>query len=296
MPQKFQSRIPSIPHTFRPETVSQALGFFIAAAGSAVLGGWFLSPWAQSILPHCVPMKANTAFCFVFIGIALVLLNNKKLSNRLTLIATDLSACVVFAIGFITVCEYACGWNAFIDNLIVQGSHTTILAIHPGRMAFNSAINFVLIGAALAMIPSGKRLLIYVAQIMVLIAAITSLFAFTGYLYGANPYIMDIKFCSTVMALVLFLASCFSFFLARPRTGLMNTVTSKMSGGRMIRIIWPIVILIPISVDWLKLTLLKHGFVSDEISVALVAIINLTVVSSFIYIFASLVNKHEHEL
>lgn len=278
---------------------SQVMAVCIVAVGCAVLVGWFFNiPTLQSILPNYVTMKANTAICFVLIGMALYMMNDKMLSSGARGALIDLSACLIVVAGLLTMGEYLFGVDLGIDELIIKDSPTAILTSEPGRMAFNTTINFLLIGAGLLMFRRGKKPLQYIAQILVLIAGMITLWAFTGYLYNANPLIVGLRF-STAMAIqttVLFLLACISFLFARPRAGFMYIVSSNMSGSRMVRAIIPVAIVTPLLLGWLKVMSQKHGVFTDEMGVAFMAILSLSITSVFIYLFAILVNVKEEEL
>ena len=130
--------------------ISVIVSFCIFMGGSAGLIGWIFDiPALKSIYPDFVTMKANTAICFLLIGVSLFLLQAKWRGNKIAFRVASLCAFVVFLVGFLTLLEYVFGWNFNIDQLLFKESATAILTSSPGRMAFNTSIIFLIIGIVL---------------------------------------------------------------------------------------------------------------------------------------------------
>ena len=132
----------------------------------------------KSISPNFVTMKANTAICFMFIGMSLLLLQTKWQGNKAARIISGFCALVVFMIGFLTLCEYIFGWNLGIDQLLFKESVTAILTSSPGRMSFNTSIIFVLISVTLLLYGFEAVCLLYLAQSLVIMAGTFSFLSF----------------------------------------------------------------------------------------------------------------------
>jgi PAS domain-containing protein len=118
------------------------------------------------------------------------------------------------------------------------------------------------------------------------------LVSLSGYLYGAKPLIVGVNF-STAMALhttLTFILSSLSI-LFFTNSGLMDLITSKSSGGKMLRNILPIAIILPIILGYLKIKFTSLGIINNEMSVALVALFNGIFVSTYIFILAGLIIK-----
>ncbi len=266
----------------------------IFLAGSIVSIGWILDiPVLKSISPDFAAMKANTAFCFVFIGVSLWLSQTKRHGNRTARGIARLCAFIVFLTGFLTFWEYMLGWDFGIDQLLFKKSATDILTSYPGRMAFNSSIIFVMIGIALLLCGFETTLFAWLAQLLVIPAGIIALLSFVGYLYGASPLYIGAKF-NTAMALyssVLFIMSCTGCIFVRPEQGLMKNVNGDNFGSIMMRRILPITIVIPLVLGWFKIHGEKTGLFSNEFGVSFVAVSNLFIVSLFVYILSVYMNR-----
>jgi|GEM_PF-1486976 len=274
--------------------ISEILSICIFLGGSVVLVGWIFDiPVLKSISPNFVTMKANTATCFIFIGLSLWLSQTKRQGNRTARGIARLCAFVVFLAGFLTFWEYMFGMDFGIDQLLFKESATAVLTSSPGRMAFNTSIIFAIIGIALLLFGFGTVLFSYLAQLLVIPAGIIALLSFVGYLYGATPFYIGDNF-STAMALhtcALFMMSCIGYFFARPEQGFMKNITSDNYGGLMLQRILPVVIIIPVTLGWFKIHGEKTGLFGNEFGVSLVATSNLVVISLFVYMLSARLNR-----
>jgi len=274
--------------------VSEILSICIFLSGSVVLIGWILDiPVLKSISPNFVTMKANTAICFIFIGLSLWLSQTRWQDNRTARRIARFCALAVFTIGFLTFWEYMLGRNFGIDQLLFKEPATAILTSSPGRMAFNTSIIFTIIGIALLLCGFETALFSWLAQLLVIPAGIITLLSFVGYMYDANPLYIGLKF-NTAQALhtcVLFLMSCIGCLFVKPEQGLMKNVSSDNYGGMMLRRILPVVIVIPLVLGWFKIYGEKTGLLGNEFGVSFVATFNLVAVSLFVYIFSAYLNR-----
>jgi PAS domain S-box-containing protein len=118
-------------------------GVLAAALGLIVLAGWYTHIVALVQLhPQFVAMQPNAALCFLLGGVGLL----GAVAGRPALsIACGGSAA---ASGALTLAQYTIGVDLGIDTLILA-PWTTVGASSPGRMGPNTALSFVLSGAAL---------------------------------------------------------------------------------------------------------------------------------------------------
>ena len=124
-----------------------AIGVF--GIGFLVLLGWIFNvAFLKSLHPNLVTMKANTAIAFMLTGISLWCLQTNRVNNRFMRYIAWGGASVVAALGLLSLTEYALDWNAGIDQLIFTEPSGAVQTIQPGRMAPNTALNFLLIGLA----------------------------------------------------------------------------------------------------------------------------------------------------
>lgn len=83
--------------------VSELAASLVILTGITVLIGWVAYiPVLKSIMPGFISMKVNAALCFIFIGIALWLLQPKRV-NKNTRLISFLFSSVVFGHQFINI-------------------------------------------------------------------------------------------------------------------------------------------------------------------------------------------------
>lgn len=119
--------------------------------GAGVLVGWALdSATLKSVLPGWVAMKPNTAVAFLLTGIAVLLPRPPRppLDRPPSPASLRLSrACALLAglIGLLSLAEYAFAWNPGFDQWLFPEPPGAVGTSHPGRMAPDTAICFVLL-------------------------------------------------------------------------------------------------------------------------------------------------------
>jgi PAS domain S-box-containing protein len=124
-----------------PARWAGALAIFV---GGMVLVGWARDVAAlKSILPGWVSVKPNTALAFVLTGIALWFSGPR--ATWISRICGGLAG----VIGLLTLGEYVFGWNHGFDQWLFREAAGTVGTSHPGRMAPDSALCFVLLAVGL---------------------------------------------------------------------------------------------------------------------------------------------------
>ncbi len=146
--------------------------------GLVVIVGWYTGNRTLiQVLPQFVPMQYNTALGFVLSGAALLLLIVEH--RRAAVVVGALAA----LIGALTLVEYVAQIDLHIDEFFMKHDITTATS-HPGRMAPNTAMCFLLVGLAVAWSPqcwtSRSRSLLRV--VLVSLAFGLSTVALSGYL------------------------------------------------------------------------------------------------------------------
>ncbi|HEY9599523.1 MAG TPA: ATPase, partial [Cyanophyceae cyanobacterium] len=227
------------PHSrllFWLKTIPSVASAIAILVSSLVLVGWILDiPILKSILPNLVTMKANTAIAFWLSGIVLGLLHRQHVSQPKRRIA-QLFAVIVVIIGGLTLSQYLFNWNLGIDQLVFREIPGAIGTYHPGRMAPNTALNFILIGSALLLVSRKNHRCHWLVQLLTLTAALIAWQPLLGYAYKFEPLYGIASF--THMALhtaLLFIVLCFGILFARPGRGVMRVITSNTTGGFLAR-------------------------------------------------------------
>ncbi|MEW6359329.1 MAG: GAF domain-containing protein [Planctomycetota bacterium] len=259
----------------------------LVCVGGFVLVGWLFGiEWLKSVHPRCVSMKANTAIAFLLMGLSLWLLHKKQAALWLRRMAC-VSSLAVGMIGLLTLIEYFFACDLGIDQLLFTEPPGTVGTIHPGRPAPNTALNFLLLGSALLLLGMESRRVHWAAQLLVLAAAVVSLFPVLGYAYGVTALYGIAAY--TVMApntAVAFAVSCGGVLCLRPDRGLMLPITGETVGGLLARRLLPAAVLVPAVVGWLRLLGERNGLYDTEVGVALTAIVNILIFVALIFFYA----------
>jgi PAS domain-containing protein len=172
---------------------------------------------------------------------------NKRIGQFLSLLVIGIGGLVLL------------GW--YWDIPLLKTGLTSSLATmkantaFPGRMGFNTALNFVLMGMALWWLGNPTTLGIYLAQFFSSVAAIISLLALLGHLFEVGVMATLIAYSNTqpIHTALAFLLLYGGILLTNPAAGLMAIITSPFIGGLMVRWLIPWVILFPIMLNFLVL-------------------------------------------
>jgi len=126
-----------------------------AAVACGVLGALVLVGWHTHCLPlltvhaHWVAMVYNTALSFLVSGIGLWL----ALSGRRAALFCGL---FVLAVGTLTLCEYVCGVDLGLDQLLMA-AYAKTSSRYPGRMSLQSALCFMSSGGVILLLGPWRR-------------------------------------------------------------------------------------------------------------------------------------------
>ena len=293
---------------------SKAASVAVFLIGCAVIIGWeFEIALLKSLLPGLVTMKGNTALCFILGSSALWLLHQAQVYklNRFASRGTAaigpscrtnfkdktnkylfafyfnsrpvalVLAITVIIIALITLIQYAFDLDLGIDQLLFEDDVNPVATYAPGRMAVNTAINFILLGSAIILL----MMQIYsLAQAFCMIVSLVSFLGLLGYLYNINYFYGFGNY--TAMALhtsVSFILLAIGSLFAYPNKGLMKIATSNLAGGIMLRRLFLPVIGIPPILCWLILLGKRLEMYDSEVGIALLCVLNIFVLLILIW-------------
>ncbi|MBI4605927.1 MAG: response regulator [Planctomycetes bacterium] len=151
-----------------------------AALGLLVIAGWHLRvPFLVQVRPGWTAMVYNTALGFILCGAALLA---ARAGKRRLPAALGLAAA---AGGALNLYQHTTGLDLGIDNLLIAHSIADATP-HAGRMAPNTALCFVLAGAALAVtgLAARARSRLLATALLGSLVASMGLNAFSGYFTG----------------------------------------------------------------------------------------------------------------
>ncbi|MBE9201345.1 MULTISPECIES: ATP-binding protein [unclassified Nodularia (in: cyanobacteria)] len=284
-------------HRLRVEQVASAIAVLV---GVLVLCGWFfeiefLKRFGDTNLPT---MKANAALCFLLSGGSFWMMqmgqDQRQSSTIAYLSCSRICAAAVTLIGVLTLSQYFFDWNFGIDELLFPDDPNPIFTSHPGRMGFNTAFNFILVGIALEILaqPENRRSYWYV-QIFSLIAALISLQVLISYAYKVQIFSRLASY-STLMGLhtgITFTILCIGILWARPDQGLMQVVMSDNYGGFIARRLLVVAITIPLILGWLILQGQLAGTYGSAFALSLFALIIIVLFAIFIWQSSAVISR-----
>lgn len=137
--------------------VSLAALCTVIVAGMVLIGWKFDIEILKSFLPMWVSMKANTAVCFILLGVALWLTVHPSKNSRRSMLVASLCSMLVGMIGMLTLAQYILGLNFSIDQWLFIEPVGAIGTSYQGRMAPDTALNFILLPVALWLLNSSYK-------------------------------------------------------------------------------------------------------------------------------------------
>src|SRR5574337_1246390 len=212
------------------------------SAGAIVVGGLVLIGWWRDVAVLKVSasgfptMHANTALAFVLIGVSLWLLQAESVSGWSRPVA-QVCAAAVALIGLLTLSEYLFGWDLGIDQLLVTEPQTFTESHHaPGRLAFVSALSFLLLGSALLLLDVKTRGGYQPAEHVAVAALFFASLILVAHLSGGLAIHQHFPFAPVAPhTAFLFLALSIGIVVTRPQHRIVGIVISDTATAAAIR-------------------------------------------------------------
>lgn len=267
-----------------------------AAVASALLGGLVLCGWVfdittfKNVTTGLVSMKPNTALCLLLLGSALWAFHAGRSRKFIFILSL-----VPVIVGGLTLVEYVFHVQLGIDLLLFPDASNAVQTSHPGRMAPNTALNFMLLGLAMLLNLTPRTDRVRAAEVLCLSAFVIALLPFAGYMYGVWGLIgYTQRF--TEMALhtsVAFLVLSAGILFSRPEGGLMRLATSPGEAGLLMRLLLPLVVAALLILGWLRLSGENLGFFTSELGTALFVVLRVVLIGAIIIWIARIVYRLE---
>jgi PAS domain S-box-containing protein len=271
---------------------ARLVGLATVIIGITVLAGWALDvSLLREFFPGVTnPMVASTAACFVFLGGALFFLapSEVRLPGRLLGSFAALSA---MAIAGAVLGGYAFGWDHGLDRFLYRESALPFT----GEMAVPTAFTLWLLGASLLIIDVETRKGHRPVQLLVLLAALIPALELVNRLY-AVPSVARLVPGTVVMALHTALASillCTGLLAARRDRGLMRIVTSRGTGGWLLRRMLPSLLVALIVAGWLRVLGQEAGLFETEFGTALLVLVATTLITVVVLLTARSLDRSD---
>ena len=269
---------------------------FSAVVGLSGLAGWILHiPSLTTWGTAQVTMVANTAACFVLVGVSLWLLRKKD--NRSFGWAREFSAKTAAAIaglmGLLGLAEHLFRLDLGIDQflLVVPPALQTGTA-RPGLMSPITAGAFLLLGVALLGIDWRTRRAGWPAQFLSLAAGGLATFSVLSFAFDPHIYAAHLSLAlPTAVTLAVF---SLGLVCARTEWGLGALLCSQSLGGSLARRLLPAAF-IPMLVGWIRWRITAAGLYSEWSTVVLAALTTMFLLAGLISWAAVAVYRNDVE-
>src|SRR5215204_2679032 len=245
-------------------TFSRASSIVAVLVGFIVLAGWTLDTGSLGrFLPGFVAMNPLSAVGFVLAGVSAWLLQDGREDRRAFWISRT-CASLIAIFGLLRLAQVLFGLEPGVDRILFPERLTSEAAStgFPNRMAFDTALDFVLIGGALLYLDRRTRRNLWVSQYLAMAVVVLSVLAFAGYVYGVANLYGNTSYIP--IASMTFLVLSAGVLCARPERGLMAIVTSRNVGGVVARRLLPAAILVPLVLGWFRLRDNRSGSMAQN--------------------------------
>ncbi|KAM3091789.1 ATP-binding protein [Phormidesmis sp. 146-35] len=273
---------------------SSAISVFVTLVGLVVLVGWLLNIEIikYGFIGDTVTIKVNTAIALVGSGLSLWLLQHRHRASRF--FAQVLAASVVL-VGLLTLGEYVFGWDLNIDQPLFR-DNTTKADFAPGRMGWNTALSFVLIGGALGL-AGQRRDRFQIVQGLTLVASLISLQTLVSYLYEVQLFQEFTIYSprSPAATAVVLIVLCVGILCLRFDRGLMRIVTSNHPSDITTRWLLVAAIFVPLILGWLILKIQKEGYITPAFAISLLVFKIIVVFSILIWLKTVFTHRIERD-
>jgi PAS domain S-box-containing protein len=252
--------------------------FVIILSSVAIIGWMFKAEQLQSVFPHYVAMKFNTALCFILSAVSFILI--VKYQHPPTAQIVYILLATVAAIGLITLSEHAFNWSAGIDQLFVADNNSfDIRSPHPGRMAISTALCFVSWAFSFSVIQSENRSLKIAAQYLLHLVALISFIAVLAYLLNV-PFSANFSFFSAmaINTSVAFLSLSIVASTVNPEIGITALFTDTQIGNTVVaKKLYPRLMAVLFIIGYSGVVLQRKGYIIPEFSIVISTVLFLLI-------------------
>ncbi|MGB3203063.1 MAG: GGDEF domain-containing protein, partial [Nodosilinea sp.] len=239
-----------------------------------VLAGWeWAIPWLKSGLPGLPTMRPNTALGVLLAGTALWLETDGRSNPRRYAWQSSLSlglALVCLGLGSVSLVEFWLRWDTGLGQWLFPGWAEQLDPVSRGRLAPNTALNFVLFSGAIGLLYQRQYRR---AQILALGMFYVALVGFLGYLYNVKSlYGLGSYSAMSLPTSGTFLLLAIALLLRYPDRGLVAMLTTDHAGGALVRRLVLAVGLVPVTLCGLIIVGQRRGLYSSDFGVVLLCV------------------------
>jgi PAS domain S-box-containing protein len=275
---------------------ASAASLFSISVGLSGLAGWTLhissfNTWGAAP----VMMVANTAACFLLIGISLWLLRNNRNQSFAWIkkVTAKTAAAIVFMVGFLSLVEHVFGLDFGIDQwLLVAPAAQQNATVRPGLMSPISAGAFLALSLALLVIDWGTRRGTRPAEVLSLAAGAAASFGILSFAFDPKIYAAHLSLAlPTSVTLAVF---SLGVVCARTERGLGALLCRQSLGGSLARRLLPAAF-IPVLVGWIRWQITATGLYSEWSVVILSSLVTMSLLAGAVGWAAVVVDRNDAE-
>ena len=237
-------------------------------------------------------MNPATAVCFILAGVALGLLREGSDRRHLRLLGLVCAALVALA-GLVKLGDVHLGWQLGFDQWLFREKLGSVIGLPPNRMAPNTALNFLFLGAALLTLRLESRRGAPPSQLLALVPLLLSFLALLGHAYDVRPFYEVTKQLPTALNTAMALNTAVVFFLlsaavlfARPERGLTAVFVGEDAGGLLARRLLPLAVLVLAFLGWFELQGQAFRLYDARLGVSLLVASSIVVLTVIIWLGA----------
>jgi len=275
-----------------PDSLWRASAAVTVLTGSIVLITWLAgSEWPAAVLPSAGRMRANTALCFILLGLALAALGPELVSRRRTMLGLG-GAAMVGAVGVGTLVEWITRANFGLDQMLIVPERAAAEAAFLARMAPINAVAMILGAAGIAMLPHRQHRYSQLASVAMGLCAFLTL---SSMVLGAQNAAGRAPEMATALSTSITMLVLSAGILAARPDALLGAILSNRAGGAAARLFIPLAATAPLVMGWLALRGVSLDLYTPERAHALLAtaeILMLTVIGT---VAARWVNRMDAE-
>lgn len=201
---------------------------------------------------------------------------------------SNTGAAIIALAGLASLSAYFFDWNFKLGNL---GFEQHIRTGVPTRMSPPTALNFMLLGAALLLARSSRMFQIF--QLLLLSVAMISWQELAVYLFeGAHALTYNSMAMHTAVCFLLLSAGT---LCTRTDGGLMALIASDSIGGTMARRLFLPIVLIPVAIILVEAQLVNSGMLGAEIARSVTCSVEVVLLCGFVWLNAALLHRTDSE-
>ncbi|MCM2336694.1 MAG: PAS domain S-box protein, partial [Pseudomonas sp.] len=245
--------------------------------GCLVLAGWAADLDAlKRLSPTLVAMNPATAVLFVLAGTALLVRDRHRGATRALAVA-------IVAAATAKLMAYALDASGGVDRWLFA-SRLDAGAGLPNRMAPNTALCFLLVGAALLCVQATTRRGWRPSELLAGLGFMTALLALTGYAYRVDDFVGLAGYIPMALHTAIGLVVLSSgIFMARTDAGMMRVLASPGAGGTLARRLLPALVVVLLLTGWLRLEGERRGLYSTGLGVALYTMTSIVLLGALVW-------------